>query len=80
MQRKVKNLYIVTSGLKWQPKELPLSIVVESKAVLKELPKAHKAIAGNSGVTEHRSPEWIDHSFLIVRTRVVNTSNFSNMY
>jgi Fic family protein len=32
-------------GNDWQPKELPLTIDVESKAVLKRLPKAHAALA-----------------------------------
>jgi Fic family protein len=35
----------MSSGQDWQPKELPLTIDVESKAVLKRLPRAHAALA-----------------------------------
>jgi Fic family protein len=48
--RKVKNLYIMSSGLNWQPRELPIAIDVESKIVLKRLPKAHAALAELKGI------------------------------
>jgi hypothetical protein len=34
----------------WHPKELPIAIDVESKAVLKRLPKAHAALAELKGI------------------------------
>ena len=37
-------------GKDWQPKELPLTIDVETKAVLKSLPKAHAALAELKGI------------------------------
>ncbi len=40
----------MSSGQDWQPKELPLIIDVESKAVLKRLPKAHAALAELKGL------------------------------
>ena len=40
----------MTNGLNWQPKELPLAIDVESKAILKRLPKAHAALAELKGI------------------------------
>jgi len=40
----------MTNGLNWQHKELPLAIDVESKAVLKRLPKAHAALAELKGI------------------------------
>jgi Fic family protein len=36
--------------LHWQPKELPLAIDVESRAVLKRLPRAHAALAELKGI------------------------------
>ena len=40
----------MSNGQEWQPKELPLAIDVESKAVLKKLPKAHAALAELKGI------------------------------
>ena len=40
----------MTKGLNWQPKELPLAIDLESKAVLKRLPRAHAALAELKGL------------------------------
>jgi len=40
----------MSNGQDWQPKELPLAIDVESKTVLKRLPKAHAALAELKGV------------------------------
>ena len=40
----------MSNGQDWQPKELPLIIDVESKAVLKRLPKAHAALAELKGL------------------------------
>jgi Fic family protein len=40
----------MTNGLNWQPKELPLAIDLESKAVLKRLPRAHAALAELKGL------------------------------
>lgn len=40
----------MSNGINWQPKELPLAIDVESKAVLKRLPRAHAALAELKGV------------------------------
>jgi len=40
----------MTNELYWQPEELPLAIDVESKAVLKRLPKAHAALAELKGI------------------------------
>ncbi len=40
----------MSNGQDWQPKELPLAIDVESKAVLKRLPKAHAALAELKGI------------------------------
>ncbi len=40
----------MTNGLNWQPKELPLTIDLESKAVLKRLPRAHAALAELKGL------------------------------
>jgi Fic family protein len=40
----------MTNELNWQPEELPLSIDVETKAVLKRLPKAHAALAELKGI------------------------------
>lgn len=37
-------------GQNWQPKELPLRIDVETKAVLKSLPKAHAVLAELKGI------------------------------
>ena len=37
-------------GQDWQPKELPLTVDIESKAVLKSLPKAHAALAELKGI------------------------------
>jgi len=40
----------MTNKLNWQPEELPLSIDVETRAVLKRLPKAHAALAELKGI------------------------------
>lgn len=40
----------MTNGLNWQPKELPLATDLESKAVLKRLPRAHAALAELKGL------------------------------
>jgi len=40
----------MNKGINWQPKELPLTIDVESKAVLKRLPRAHAALAELKGI------------------------------
>lgn len=40
----------MNNGQDWQPEELPLDIEVESKAVLKRLPKAHAALAELKGI------------------------------
>ena len=40
----------MTNKLNWQPEELPLSIDVETKAVLKRLPRAHAALAELKGI------------------------------
>ena len=40
----------MSNGINWQPKELPLAIDVESKAVLKRLPRAHAALAELKGI------------------------------
>ncbi|MBN1181755.1 MAG: Fic family protein [Bacteroidales bacterium] len=40
----------MSNGINWQPKELPLTIDVESKAVLKRLPRAHAALAELKGI------------------------------
>jgi len=40
----------MTNVLNWQPEELPLSIDVETRAVLKRLPKAHAALAELKGI------------------------------
>ena len=40
----------MSNGQDWQPKELPLAIDVESKTVLKRLPKAHAALAELKGI------------------------------
>jgi len=40
----------MSNGKGWQPEELPLVIDVESKAVLKRLPKAHAALAELKGL------------------------------
>ncbi len=40
----------MSTGQHWKPEELPLSIDVESKAVLKRLPKAHAALAELKGI------------------------------
>ena len=40
----------MSKGINWQPKELPLTIDVESKAVLKRLPRAHAALAELKGI------------------------------
>jgi len=40
----------MTNGLNWHPEELPLAVDVESKSVLKRLPKAHAALAELKGI------------------------------
>jgi len=40
----------MSNGINWQPKELPLAIDVETKAVLKRLPRAHAALAELKGI------------------------------
>ncbi len=40
----------MSNGQEWQPQELPLIVDVESKAVLKRLPKAHAALAELKGL------------------------------
>ncbi len=40
----------MSTGQDWQPNNLPLTIDVESKAVLKRLPKAHAALAELKGI------------------------------
>jgi hypothetical protein len=50
MYRKVENLYIMSMGQDWQPKQVPLAIDVETKAVLKSLPRAHAALAELKGI------------------------------
>lgn len=40
----------MSNNIDWQPRELPLNIDVESKAVLKRLPKAHAALAELKGI------------------------------
>jgi len=40
----------MTNGLNWRPTELPLTVDVESKSVLKRLPKAHAALAELKGI------------------------------
>jgi Fic family protein len=40
----------MSNNINWQPRELPLNIDVESKAVLKKLPKAHAALAELKGI------------------------------
>jgi Fic family protein len=40
----------MSNGQEWQPKELPLTFDVETKAVLKRLPKAHAALAELKGI------------------------------
>lgn len=40
----------MSDGINWQPKELPLAIDLESKAVLKRLPRAHAALAELKGI------------------------------
>jgi Fic family protein len=40
----------MNNALNWQPTELPLAVDVESKSVLKRLPKAHAALAELKGI------------------------------
>ncbi|MGC9341548.1 MAG: Fic family protein [Bacteroidales bacterium] len=40
----------MTDGLNWQPEELPLANDIETRAVLKALPKAHAALAELKGI------------------------------
>lgn len=50
MKRKSENLYIMRERQDWQPGELPLTIDVESRTILKRLPKAHAALAELKGI------------------------------
>lgn len=46
----MENLYIMSAKESWELTELPLTIDVESRAILKKLPAAHAALAELKGV------------------------------
>lgn len=50
LYRKSNNLYIMNAGKKWELKELPLAIDLETKKILKSLPPAHAALAELKGI------------------------------
>jgi Fic family protein len=48
--RKLQNLYMMIQNKNWKLRELPLTVDVETKAVLKSLPSAHAALAELKGI------------------------------